>query len=117
LKGGERLRKVSIVALVAIAIFLQLSPLVYAEQNAARKLGRGIANLCTGWLEIPFDIARKINTEDSNLAGIFIGPITGFCKAVGRTAVGLYDIVTFPLPLPKGYQPVIEPELVGGEIH
>jgi hypothetical protein len=28
----------------------------------------------------------------------------------------MYDILTFPLPIPKGYQPVIEPELVGEDI-
>jgi putative exosortase-associated protein (TIGR04073 family) len=104
------------VMLAVVVLFCYLAPLSYAEQNAAQKLGRGIANLFTGWLEIPYEIGRKINRDDSMISGIFIGPITGFCKAVGRTAVGMYDILTFPLPIPKGYQPVIEPELVGEDI-
>ena len=29
---------------------------------------------------------------------------------IGRELVGVYEIVTFPLPLPRGYKPIMKPE-------
>ncbi|NQU11000.1 exosortase system-associated protein, TIGR04073 family, partial [bacterium] len=43
-------------------------------------------------------------------AGLTYGVPKGFVRWVGRELVGVWEIVTFPLPLPKGYQPVMQPE-------
>ena len=102
---------ISLVIITALFLSSLALPLYASEDNAATKLGRGLANVFTGWLEIPAEIGRQ-NEKKGELAAIFIGPILGFCKAVGRTAVGAYDTITFPIPLPSGYKPVIEPELV-----
>ena len=85
------------------------------EQDTGRlvmtKLFRGVANLTTGWMEIP-----KQMIQTSNEKGFWKGISWGFAKglgwAMGRTATGAYEIVTFPFPIPEDYHPVIHPEYV-----
>ncbi len=80
-------------------------------QNPTRKLKRGTVNLLTGWVEIPKNIYDT--TVESNLTiGLTLGTIRGFGMAVVRTGAGVYDIVTFILPVPENYQPVLLPEFV-----
>ncbi len=101
--------------LTGIIFSIILSPPCYAE-NPASKLGRGLANIVTGWLEIPIEIGRK-TAEGGDVAGIFIAPVTGLLKAVGRTASGILDVGTFIIPLAaKGYGSLIQPELILGEL-
>lgn len=97
--------------IVLIFVFLLAADAEAGDYNAASKLGRGVANFFTGWVEIPAEVGRIIQKK-GDLAAVFVAPFTGFVKAVARTAVGLYDALTFPLPLPSGYKPVIEPEFV-----
>lgn len=75
------------------------------------KLSRGIVNLVTGWLEIPKQISN-VWQESGAAPGLTLGFLKGFGFAVGRTAVGAYEIVTFPAPLPEGYRPIVSPEFV-----
>ena len=101
---------------IAVLIFVILlsvgsSRAIAGDYNAAEKLGRGIANFFTGWVEIPAEFGRVIEKK-GDLAAVFVAPFTGIAKAIGRTAVGLYDALTFPIPFPSGYKPVIEPEFV-----
>lgn len=101
------------IAVLILVFLLSLGsvPAIADDYNAAEKLGRGLANILTGWVEIPAEVGRQIEKK-GDLAAVFVGPILGFCKAIGRTAVGFYDTITFPVPLPSGYKPVIEPEFV-----
>ncbi|MDO8730610.1 MAG: exosortase system-associated protein, TIGR04073 family [Candidatus Omnitrophota bacterium] len=75
------------------------------------KLSRGTLNLVTGWLEIPKQISN-VWQESGPGPGMTMGFIKGLGFAVGRTAVGAYEIVTFPAPLPDGYQPIVQPKFV-----
>lgn len=75
------------------------------------KLSRGIVNLVTGWLEIPKQISA-VWQESGAGPGMTMGFIKGLGFAVGRTAVGAYEIVTFSAPLPDGYRPIIQPKFV-----
>ncbi len=102
--------------LIIVLIFIFLMSVtgtqaIAGDYNAAEKLGRGIANFFTGWVEIPAEFGRVIEKK-GDLAAVFVAPFTGIAKAIGRTAVGLYDALTFPIPFPSGYKPVIEPEFV-----
>ena len=83
-------------------------------QDVINKLGRGVANLFTGWIEFPKEIIN-VTSSDGDVKGLFVAPIVGLWKALGRTFVGLYEIVTFPIPLPAGYEPIVYPEYVIGE--
>jgi len=105
------MRKVILLVTAMALFFTMIAPPVYAKDNPATKLGRGLANLLTGWVEVGAEISRQLEKK-GEIAAIFVGPVLGLCKAVGRTAVGAYDAFTFPFPLPAGYKPVIEPEFV-----
>ncbi len=77
--------------------------------NALRKLGRGCANLLFGIVEVPNQIT-KASSEQGGAGGVTYGVGKGLVRWVARELVGVYEIVTFPFPLPSGYQPVMEPE-------
>ncbi len=75
------------------------------------KLVRGLANVCLGFIEIPRNI-HNTTQEDSLLAGWTVGMGKGLGYTVMRMGVGIYEVLTFPFPLPKDYVPVITPEYV-----
>jgi len=75
------------------------------------KLGRGTVNLFTGWLEIPKNIA-KVWRDTDPFTGLVVGGIEGFGWGIGRTATGIYDIFTFPIPTPANYEPLMQPEYI-----
>lgn len=78
----------------------------YNLQPAFDKGGRGLANFCFGWLEIPLNIQARYSESDT--AGSFIaGTGIGVVKAVARTAVGAYEAVTCFLPYPEDFRPIL----------
>ena len=82
------------------------------SRSAGDKLIRGLANTFLGILEIPRNIHNTTQTENSMLEGWTIGLGKGLGQAVLRIGVGLYEVVTFPFPIPEGYRPIVEPEFV-----
>jgi len=99
-------------ALLILTVVIGFSSFAYAE-NALVKLGRGLINTATGWLEIP----QKIYTTSKN-ENVFVGATVGTAKGVGwsiiRTAAGIYEVVTFAFPIPKSYESVIDPSYIFG---
>lgn len=79
--------------------------------GAMTKLGRGFVNIVTGWVEIPKRM-HETSQEQGAAAGWTWGLLRGLGHGFVRTAAGLYELVTFPVPAPAGYAPVIEPEYV-----
>jgi putative exosortase-associated protein (TIGR04073 family) len=79
------------------------------DQNAGRKLGRGISNLLFGIVEVPNQITQT-TSERGGAAGCSFGIGKGLMRWIGRELVGVYEIVTFPLPIPHGYKPIMKPE-------
>ncbi len=75
------------------------------------KLGRGVVNVLTGWIEIPKQTAREWARTDP-FTGTVMGVIKGTAFAVARTFVGFYEVISFPFPIPSNYQPLMEPEFV-----
>lgn len=89
------MRKITIL-LVAMLILNMVTSFAFAD-NAGDKLGRGIADVVTS----PFELFKGMgDAEDEN--GIIAGFTTGLLKGVGhffkRLGVGVYEIVTFPIP-------------------
>jgi putative exosortase-associated protein (TIGR04073 family) len=76
-----------------------------------RKLGRGVANVATGVFEIPISIQEKFYS-DGPMAAATYGLFDGIYKLLRRTVVGAYEIVTFPIPFPADYAPIVEPEFL-----
>jgi putative exosortase-associated protein (TIGR04073 family) len=73
------------------------------------KLGRGLAGVTTGFLELPGNMVAVGRDE-----GTFGAMTIGFAKGLGmipvRELVGVYEIVSAPFPPPGHYEPVIAPE-------
>ena len=70
------------------------------------KLARGVGNLFLGFLEIPLAFHERFserNTIDSTLSSIAIGTF----KGAVRTGVGIYETITFLLPYPEHYAPIL----------
>ena len=119
-KVGSRTKLVA--GLLMIVLLLSSSLPAYAQYEIERtdfpakrqltKLGRGLANVLSGWAEIPKEIYER--SKDSETLGgiVFTAPVVGVAKAVGRTAVGFFEVVTFFLPIPEDYGPLVEPEFV-----
>ncbi|MDX2175334.1 MAG: exosortase system-associated protein, TIGR04073 family [Candidatus Sumerlaeia bacterium] len=75
------------------------------------KLGRGVSNVLFGWIEVPRNIAKEWRKTDP-FTGTILGTVQGVVWTVGRTLGGVYDVVSFPFPIPNDYQPLMEPEFV-----
>ena len=79
--------------------------------GASRKLGRGLANTGLGWIEF-FKGIQSVGEEKGFWAGVTWGPLYGAVNAARRTAVGVGETLTFPIPGKNNYDPVLEPEFV-----
>ena len=91
-------------------------PLAATAQEAgdtASKIGlkafRGVSNTVLGLVtEIPrtmyYDSAEKGPTY-----GLTVGFLEGIALGLGRTVVGVYELVSFPIPFPEEYKPVLAP--------
>lgn len=80
------------------------------EYTPSYKLGRGLTNTTLGWMELLIQPRELIQRDRRWPQAVLEGIPRGLAFGVARTAVGLYEVVTFPLPYPKGYVPIIEPE-------
>lgn len=72
------------------------------------KLGRGLGNTLGGWLEVPLQIQRRYTSKDP-VTTFFTGSAVGLVKGAARTAVGVYETVTFFIPYPEQYAPILPP--------
>lgn len=77
----------------------------------AGKAGRGVANLATGWLELPKQIYVTA-AQDGAAKGILLGPLKGVGMTLVRTLAGVGELATFFIPYPGFYDPFIDPPYV-----
>ena len=97
-----------------ISMFLGIlvfGTVLYAEDSAATKFGRGICNVVASPGEYVVQTAKLMKTNDP-VTAYFGGIAQGTCWMLGRIGVGIYDLVTFPVPLPKHYKPIMNPPTV-----
>lgn len=78
------------------------------SQDKVAKVERGFANMIGGVVEIPGTV-----TETTRKEGPWKGYTVGFLKGLAmvpvRTAVGVYEFLTFYVPAPADYAPVLKP--------
>src|SRR5574341_2652782 len=72
-------------------------------EQIGTKFVRGVANLATGWVEIPKQV-YVVGSNEGWVAGALRGPFDGLGMFVARTVAGAYEILTFPIPVPPHYQ-------------
>jgi putative exosortase-associated protein (TIGR04073 family) len=78
------------------------------EKSPVNKLGRGILNLSTFYLEVPASIMRVSKEKTNGFYGATVGTFQGFFTALYRGGVGLVDTVTFLAP--PYNKPLMDPE-------
>jgi len=100
------MKRIGIVILV-MTLAVSLASSVYAQTPAA-KLGRGLVNTLTGLWELPVDVLKTCKAEGAP-KGLTIGLMRGLVTGVYRTLVGIYEVVTFPVPAPAEYRPITDP--------
>ena len=68
------------------------------DYGPTRKLGRGIGNFLFASSELPVSVCRT-NKEEGNAAAASYGVVRGLGRSTARHAIGLLEILTFPIPL------------------
>ena len=77
-----------------------------AGHEKLRKLGRGVANITTGVLEVPSNI-NEINKDEGGIAALTYGTARGMWRFFVRSlVVGPWEVLTFPTDT----EIIIEPE-------
>jgi putative exosortase-associated protein (TIGR04073 family) len=111
----SRRRIMGRVAMSAALVGALLTPTLSQaiEYTAARKAGRGLAAMTTGFLEIPGNMVAETRKHGA-AGGLPLGFVFGLGKVVIRELVGVYEFVTAPLEAPAGFKPIIEPEFPWG---
>ncbi len=121
-------KKAVLAGLLMAAMFCSVSAMA-EETRVSRpiwdqmteKLGRGIANIAFGPLELlikPYDVAN----EDGAIPALTYGVFKGIIFTIAREVVGIIDVLTFFMPLPDcpwdemdggwGYGPIMRPAWV-----
>lgn len=77
----------------------------------ANKAVRGVANVTTGWLELPKQVYLTYK-EDGIVKSVLVGPLKGVGMTLVRTVSGLCETVTFFVAFPGFFDPYVEPAYV-----
>ncbi len=96
--------------LVLIVVALSSASLASADTPLA-KLGRGITNAFFSPMEYGTNI-QKVAAKKGYASGFVEGILKGTCYTIGRILSGVYDVVTFPIPCPEDYKPIMKPDYV-----
>lgn len=86
---------------IAAIIILSASATAWA-QDPIHKMGRGVVNVLTGWIEIPSRVHSGMR-QDNATVGVARGVVDGVGMALLRVGVGLFEAVTFPIEYPKDF--------------
>ena len=77
------------------------------DYGPTRKLGRGIGNFLFASSELPVSVCRT-NKEEGNAAAASYGVVRGLGRSTARHAIGLLEILTFPIPIwHDSYRPIL----------
>lgn len=108
-----KLKTIGLAVILGVGVMAASLPSVAPAQDAATKFGRGIAACALGWLELPGNIY-----DEGTKNGWLMGSTAGFGKGIGmtvvRTLVGVWDLVTFPIPAPDEYNSILKPDYPWG---
>lgn len=105
------LNKTALFALAGVFLLaqnLQADDVFYVNENPATKFGRGLVNVIASPGEYIVQTAKLMETHDPFTA-YFGGILQGTWRMVERIGGGVYELVTFPIPLPRKYEPLMDP--------
>lgn len=98
-------------ASIVLALILMLTFVAtgYCD-GAVIKLVRGMSNIVTSPIEIFYRISEAYKSDGVGNA-VTYGLLKGICMFPFRATMGIYEVLTFPVPIPEDYEPVItDPE-------
>ena len=102
--------KKTLAVILILVIIIFNATAAYCETPAFRKFRRGFCNLLTFHLEFVHQMEKESAIGGTNRA-VTIGLINGIGMTAVRILTGAYEVVTFPIPLPAGYKPILtDPE-------
>lgn len=113
--GTETMQRFSKMLAALLVLLVFSFPLIAAEVEIQgegtfqRKLQRGFLNVALSPFEISNELSKEVR-NDTLPPSWFAGLGRGSIYAVGRALVGVYEMVTFPIPYPAHYKPVLQPE-------
>ena len=95
-------RRGACMAAILTSVGLWVGPQRAWAQDPIHKMGRGVVNVLTGWIELPKQI--HLGSQEANpVTGLGRGLLRGAGLTVLRGGVGLYEALTFPFPIPKDF--------------
>ena len=101
-------RRAGLGAVAAAVALLGAGLATGSAQDKLGKFERGFANIAGGIVEIPGCVA-----DTTRKKGPWLGYSLGLLKGIGmvpvRTVVGVYEFLTFYVPAPDNYEPVLKP--------
>ena len=113
-----KMRSAVIISLGMAVLTLGLSTAGMAEEESTavvqgrmRKLGRGIANVATAPAEL-IRTPELVGRRDGALSAVTVGVLQGAWRTVLRAVAGAYEVATFFVEAPPGFEPIIKPEFV-----
>ncbi|MGB2662222.1 MAG: exosortase system-associated protein, TIGR04073 family [Candidatus Omnitrophota bacterium] len=98
------------VAVVIIAgLLFSFAVQSYAD-GPMDKLKRGATNLALSPLELPNAVWSdwEMGTAEAFFEGATWGVLQGVFNIAKRAVVGTFEIITFPVPFPKDYKPILD---------
>jgi len=98
--------------ILTLFVLMFVSPYAMAAERqdynyistASEKLLTGLANTATGLGELPKNVILTTR-RDTIAHGMTFGVVSGVMHTVGRTVIGVFDVVTFWIPTPPSIQP------------
>jgi len=97
-----------IAILVVFGLMFSMAVTSEAQDNGPMpKLGRGLMNILDAVVEIPGTMLRTGEEKGAGAAfteGLFMGVV----NTVKRVVVGAYETVSFPIPVPADYEPILD---------
>ena len=107
-------KKISLAIIIILLVSFAALP-AHAD-GPVKKLGRGLCNIVTCPLELSKGI-QDTHMESGLFAALTYGIIRGFVNTGIRLGVGCYEVVTFPVPIPGDYEPILtDPEFFGEDM-
>ena len=106
-------------AFILLLIFLLCPQIIFADNTPSKKFSRGIVNVATSPVEIVKEIRRYWIQGSEKTPHISVWLLSGFVKGLvemtKRASAGTWDVVTFPIAIPKNYDSLIKPDSVFDE--
>ena len=93
-----------LVSVLAMNCYVPVSQADEYVDNVSHKFYRGFGNLFTGIGEVPKNIVNATN-KTNPVIGFTGGLVMGTVDTLARTATGIFDIVTSPIPTKSLVQP------------